>query len=197
MTIAARQLQAPPPLKHETLSAMATIIATVDRHAKEINRRWGMNRLPHLVPIDWTERFVAQKQKWELACWECSGSLDPADLDRMRKHGEAMIRAYDKLASLAIEAGHDLAAPTTWEFELEDGTPVILVRDRAELAQVDTGGRAAQVWSLDEVAMILAKFPMMARAKECFPGSEVIQMRTDPLIIGKLDDELTGIPGFG
>lgn len=28
-------LQAPPPLKHETLSAMATIIATVDRHARE------------------------------------------------------------------------------------------------------------------------------------------------------------------
>lgn len=190
-------LQAPPPLKHETLSAMATIIATVDRHAREHNRRWGFNRLPHLVPIAETERFMRARQKWNLACWECSGSLDPADLDRVRKQGESMMRGYDHLARLAIEAGHDLAPPTTWEFELEDGTPVILVRDRAELSQVDTGGRAAQVWSLDEVAMILAKFPMMVRAKDCFPGAEVIQMRTDPLVIGKLDDELSDIPGFG
>ena len=196
MTAATSQLQAPPPLKHETLSAMATIIATVDRHAREHNRRWGFNRLPHLVPIEWTERFVTQKGKWELALWECSGSLNPADLERVRTHGEAMIRAYDKLASLAIEAGHDFASPQRWEFELEDGTPVILVRDRAELSQVDTGGRAAQVWSLDEIATILAKFPMMARAKECFPGAELIQMKTDPLVIGKLNDDLSDLPGF-
>ena len=149
------------------------------------------------MPIDWTERFVAQRQKWQLAIFECAGSLDAADLDRVRKHGEAMIRAYDKLASLAVQSGHDPLPATTWEFELEDGTPVILVRDRAELAQVNTQGRAAQVWSLDEIATVIAKFPMIARAKECFPGAEVIQMRTDPLVIGKLDDGLGDIPGFG
>lgn len=175
---------------------MSTIIQTVDRHAKELNKRWGMNRLPHLVPIAEAERFVRAKRKWELACWECAGSLDPADLDRVRKQGESMMRGYDHLARLAIEAGHDFAPPQVWEFELEDGTPVILVRDRSELAQVDTGGRAAQVWSLDEIAAIIAKLPMMARAKECFPGAEIIQMRTDPLVIGKLNDDLSDLPGF-
>ena len=190
-------LQAPPPLKHETLTAMQTIITTVDRHAREHNLRWGFNRLPHLVPIAETERFVRARHKWNIACFECAGSLNPDDLDRVRKQGEALMRGFDHLARLAIEAGHDPLPATTWEFELEDGTPVILVRDRAELSQVDTGGRTAQVWSLDEIATILAKFPMMARAKECFPGSEVIQMRTDPLVIGKLDDELSDLPGFG
>lgn len=189
-------LQAPPPLKHETLSAMATIITTVDRHAREHNRRWGFNRLPHLVPIAETERFMRARQKWNLACWECSGSLDPADLDRVRKQGESMMRGYDHLAKLAIEAGHDLASTTTWEFELQDGTPIIIVRDRCELEQVDLGGRKAQIWSLDEIADIVAKFPDIARTKECFPGAEVIQIRTDPLVIGKLNDELAGIPGF-
>ena len=47
------------------------------------------------------------------------------------------------------------------------------------------------------MATILAKFPMMVRAKECFPGAEVIQMRTDPLVIGKLNDDLSDLPGFG
>ena len=187
-------LQAPPPLKHESLTAMKAIIDTVDRHAREHNRRWGFNRLPHLVPIEWTERFRAQKHKWELALWECTGSSAPIDLDRVRSHGEAMIRAYDKLASLAIAEGHDLIAPHTWEFELKDGTPVILVRDRAELESVDIGGRAAQVWSLDEIASIVARFPELTRVKECFPGAELIQLRTSPLVIDKLDDELAEFP---
>ena len=147
-------VMAPPPLKHETLTAMQTIITTVDRHAREHNLRWGFNRLPHLVPIAETERFVRARHKWNIACFECAGSLNPDDLDRVRKQGEALMRGFDHLARLAIEAGHDPLPATTWEFELEDGTPVILVRDRAELSQVDTGGRTAQVWSLDEIATI-------------------------------------------
>ncbi len=189
-------LQAPPPLKHEMLSAMRTIIETVDRHAREVNLRWGFNRLPHLVPIAETERFMRARQKWNLACWECAGSLDPADLERVRKQGESLMRGYDHLASIAIEQGETQAPPTRWEFELKDGTPVVLVRDRAELAQVDLAGRKGQVWSLDEIAEVIAKFPDIARAKECFPGAEVIQIRTDPLVVGKLNDELADLPGF-
>jgi hypothetical protein len=194
MATASATLQAPPPLKHETLSAIKAIIETVDRHAREVSLRWGYNRLPHLVPIEWTERFLTQKHKWELACWECSGSLSPDDLARVRTHGEAMIRAFAKLEAIATEQGDWSGPGPHWEFELKDGTPVVLVRDRAELSQVDLKGRAAQVWSLDEIADILAKFPDMTRTKECFPGAELISLRTDPLIIGDLNDSLADLP---
>lgn len=187
----------PPPTKHMVLEQIKTVIETVDRHAREVNVRWGFNRLPHLVPVKWAEGFAKQKRAWETACFECAGSLSPADLERVRTEGATMIRAYDKLATIATEQGETQYPPTRWEFELKDGTPVVLVRDRSELAQVDLGGRKGQVWSLDEIADVIAKFPDIARAKECFPGAEVIQLRTEPLVVGKLNDELADLPGFG
>ena len=168
----------PPPTKHMLANAMSDIIRTVDEHAKQINKRWGFNLLPHLVPIEWTERFKTQRHKWQLACFECAGSLVPEELDRVRKHGEAMIRAYERLEKEAVAIGHMPTAPVHWEFELQDGTPVILVRDRADLDRVDAKGRQCQIWLLDEIADIVAKFPDIARVKDAFPGAEVIQLGT-------------------
>lgn len=187
-------VQAPPPAKHMVLDQMRTIIETVDEHARALNRRWGYNRLPHLVPIEWAERFKAQRDKWQAACFECAGSLLPADIDRVRKHGEAMLRAYDALERVAGESGHAPSQPWQKEFELRDGTPVVLVQDRADIGQVETSGRAVQIWSLQEVADIVAKFPEIVRAKEAFPGAEVIQMATGAAVIDKLDDELGDLP---
>lgn len=187
-------LQQPPPTKHEIVSAVSDIIRSVDERAGDCNRRWGTNRLPHLVPLDWLERFRSQKRKWETACFECAGSPLPADLETVRKHGEAMLRAYDRLDALAVEAGYLPTPPEQWQFELKDGTPVLLVRTRAEMGQIDTKGLAAQVWSLEEVSDVIAKFPLLARAKDAFPGAEIIQMRTSLIVVGELNDSLEGLP---
>lgn len=187
-------LQAPPPTKQEIICSISAMIMTVDERARDCNRKWGTNRLPHLVPFEWLERFRSQKRKWETACFECAGSPKAEDIDTVRKHGEAMLRAFDRLEDLAVEAGHLPTPPQQWEFELKDGTPVILVRDRAEMGQVDPKGRAAQVWSLEEVADIIAKFPSIVLLKESFPGAEVVQMRTSSVVVGELNDSLEGLP---
>lgn len=184
----------PPPTKSETAQSIAGMIGIVDERARDVNRQWGMNRLPNLVPAEWQEKFRKQKRAWEMACFECSGSLMPDDRDRVNKQGEAMLRAFDKLEQLARDAGHMPSQPDWWEFELKDGTPVMLVRDRAEMSQIDPRGRAVQIWSLEEVSDIIAKFPMIATAKECFPGAETIQCRTNPLVIDELNDSLDNLP---
>jgi hypothetical protein len=184
----------PPPLTHELLGDIRAMIETVDTRARGCNKKWGHNRLPHLAPIEWLERFRSQKRKWETACFECAGSPKPEDRDTVRRHGEAMLRAFDKLEELAVAAGHFPEPPTCWEFELRDGTPVLLVRDRAEMSQVDPKGRAAQIWALEEIADIVEKFPMLIRTKDAFPGAEVIQMRTSPMVIDALDDSLAEVP---
>lgn len=186
-------IQQPPPTKHMIVGSMADIIRTVDEHARELNRRWGFNRLPHIVPIEWTERFVSQKRKWELACFECTGDPMPAALDRVRKHGEAMLRAFDKLEELALGAGCSPAPPETWEFELADGTPVTLVRVRAEMSQIEREPQT-QVWALEEIADIVARFPELVAAKHAFPDAEVIQMRTSAKVHDELNDSLAGLP---
>lgn len=190
----AQQIQSPPPVKHELLDAASAIIQTVDTHARAVNRKWGCNKLPHIVPLEWTEKFRVQKKKYELAAFEACGSLDPAHLDQLRKQADAMLRGFTKLEHLAVEAGHLPTPPDHWEFELEDGTPVILVRDRCEMDQVKPDVRGVQIWSLDEVVTIIGKFPDLTRAKDAFPGAEVIQLRTSKPCKDALNDELNTLP---
>lgn len=183
----------PPASKHETLVDIDNIIRTVDAHAREVNLRWGHNRLPHIVSIAWMEKFKAQKYKWELACFECVGSLKPDDLDRVRLHGDAMIRAYAKLEAEALAAGVSPAAPGTWGFELDDGRAIVLVRTRAEMGQVEKSP-ATQVWCLEEIGNIISRFPELVLAKQMFPETEVVQLRTGPAVKKLIDDELSEIP---
>lgn len=182
----------PPPTKNEIATSMGDVIRTVDEHAREMNRRWGFNRLPHIVPIEWTERFKSQKHKWEAACFECCGSMLPDDLERVRRHGEAMIRAYEKLEEIALASGKAPAPPGTWEFELTDGTPIVLVRDRAEMAQAERKG--AQVWCLEEIGEIIKRFPELVLTKDAFPEAELLQLRTSAEVRELVDDCLEAIP---
>lgn len=159
------------------LDAMTAMIETVREHATIMNRKWGHNRLPHIVPIEWTERFVAQKRKWETACYDCTQACGAGqdELDGVRRHGEAMLRAYGKLDELATAAGHQHLAPQVWSFELDDGTPIALVRNRAEIGQF-TPGPGVTTWCLEEIGKIISRFPEIVGIKQHFPEAEVIQL---------------------
>ena len=186
---------APPPTPSELLGQISAIVDAVDERARECNRKWGMNRLPLIVPLEWMERFRRQKHKWQLTVFESAPVPTPDCLASIRKQGEAMLRAFDKLEELAVADGHYPAPPEQWEFELNDGTPVILVRDRSELAQVKPKGRSVQIWALEEVADVIAKFPQLVRAgKQALPGSEIIRTLTDRIVTDAIDDAMAEIP---
>lgn len=184
---------APPPTRHMVLAEIDTMIRTVDAHAREMNKRWGHNRLPHIVPMDLALKFKTQADAWAKATFECVGSCLPSDLERVRKVGEAMIRAYGVLESTALAAGMSPAPPTAWSFETRDGKPIILVRTRDEMGQVDNS-HGAQVWCLEEIGEIITRFPELVLAKQLFPEAEVIQLRTPRAVQDALDDALSDIP---
>jgi hypothetical protein len=172
---------------------MNNIIRTVTEHANDMNRRWGFNRLPHLVSIDLMQRFKSQQFKWQKACLECAASMLPEDLARVRKHAEAMLRAYDALEREAIALGKSPAPPGQWEFELKDGTPIVLVRTRAEMANV-TRDPPAQVWCLEEIGEIISRFPELVLGKEMFPDTEIIKLAPAAELVELVDDMLADIP---
>ena len=180
-------LQAPPPTMRELQEASWAAIENVCRRARIVEKRWGYGVLPQVVPIEWMERFRAQKQKFELACFEF-------DHPGIRKHGEAMLRAYDKLEEVAEATGQYPEPLQHWEFTLNTGELVILVRDRAEMARIDPKGRAAQIWSLEEVADVIAKFPDIARAKDSFPGAEFLPLSPSKRSKDLLNDSLEDLP---
>lgn len=42
-----------PPTRHAQISDMQVIIKCVDQRGREMDERWGIGRLPMLVPIEW------------------------------------------------------------------------------------------------------------------------------------------------
>ena len=99
-----------PPTRHAQISDMQVIIKCVDQRGREMDERWGIGRLPMLVPIEWAERFHAQHKLFNAAVWEFH-------LPLVRQHGEAMLRAYDKLDELARGAKGEPLPVDQWEFE--------------------------------------------------------------------------------
>ena len=122
-----------PPTRHAQISDMQVIIKCVDQRGREMDERWGIGRLPMLVPIEWAERFHAQHKLFNAAVWEFH-------LPLVRQHGEAMLRAYDKLDELARDAKSEPLPVDQWEFETPDGL-VILVRDLRDTGRAQRHGR--------------------------------------------------------
>jgi hypothetical protein len=175
-----------PPTRHAVIEQMQVIIHHVDQRGRELDQRWGIGRLPMLVPIEWAERFHAQHKLFNAAVWEF-------DLPLVRQHGEAMLRAYDMLDRLACEVEGEPLPVDQWEFETPDGL-VVLVRDIRDTGRVVLGGRQAQIWSLDEIANVIRAHPVLAAAKSAFPGAVVESVRPSRTMLEELNDELLEVP---
>ena len=164
------------------IDAINAIAASVDARGRSLDEKWGIGRLPTLVPVEWADRFASQCRKFSLA-------LQDWNYPEVQKHGQAMERAYAKLDELATAAGAEQGRPEQWEFETPDGL-VILIRDIRRTNQVDTQGRQAQVWSLDEIASVIRNHPEIVAVKTVFPGAEVVSLRPAPDRKKDIDDGL-------
>jgi hypothetical protein len=161
------------------IDAVNAVMLAVDAKGRAMDDKWGVGRLPMLVPADVAVRFASQRNKF-------SEAIQSWSVPEALKHGEAMERAYAKLDEIALASGASPTPPDQWEFETEEGL-VVLVRDKRTIAQVDTSGRAAAIWSLDEIASVICAHPTLAKAKAHFPGSEVVSVRPKP--IGEIPDD--------
>lgn len=170
-----------PATKHEIVNQIDVVVRAVDRRAREIEERWGLGRLPSLVPHDLAERFRVQQRKFSTAVW----AYEP---EEVRKHGDAMLRAYAKLEEVAAASGCEPKPVEQWEFETPDGL-VVLVRDMADTGRAQLHGRKGQVWSLDEIVNIVRAHPVLIAAKQSFPGAIVESIRP-PLEVREFDDAI-------
>lgn len=175
-----------PKTRHEIIDEIKAVIDCVDRRGRQLDTKWGFGVLPTLVPIEWAERFRSQHRKFNAAVWE----YDPTEV---RKHGDAMLRAYDKLDALAVEAGHAPADPDVWEFQVY-GQTIALVRDVADVGRIDTRGRDVQVWSVDEIASVIRAASIVTEVKKHFPGAQVESIRPPVATLEQLNDELMELP---
>lgn len=162
---------------------IASVIYRVDEIARQMEAKWGIGRLPALVPIDLATRFRSQARKFNQATQDYV-------CHEIRKHGEAMERAWAALDAAATSAGAQPLPHDVLEARGPDGSVVLIARtaDEARKAAFD---RKCTAWSLDEIARAMNTFPELVKVKTVFPGAEVVSMRRDPFDpTDPLDDPL-------
>lgn len=149
--------------------ATQEMIKSLDLIAREMELRWGVERLERLVEPDIGQKFVAQRDKLNEA-------IDRRDEPSIKKHAEAMSRAWKALDKIATEQGSKTINPDDyWEMRHPRAPEITvrLVRTMEEMPK-DAPGDVAYV-SADELLDFVP--PMVIKAKQVFPGARVIELK--------------------
>jgi hypothetical protein len=152
-------------------------IDEVDLTAREMESKWGVDRLRLLVGVEMREKFDRQRFLFNKAIWH-------GDLEDIRQQSKRMIAAWRALDRKATEKGVQGLSPDVWEVALPDGKVAALVRSNDDAGHVVADGRYLVVYTLAEVARLIHALPTVMAIKETFKGATVTKSRVnvaDPL----------------
>ncbi len=150
-------------------------ITTLDLVALEMERKWGAGRLRLLVGSELRAKFDRQRAKVD----DAIRGTEVADVVRESGRMVAAWRALDREAENIDASRSNLAV---WEVSLPDGRVAAIVQDStvAGLVASQTQGRHVLVFTLEEIALLLANFPSLWSVKTEFPGATVEVVRKRP-----------------
>lgn len=145
----------------------------MDMVAIAMEEKWGRDRLRLLVDRELREKFDRQRYKVNNAIWH-------GNLQDVKVEADRMVKAYRALDRAAEAAGAHLLPTEVWEAVTPDGTVVAVVKNDMDLRKVIAEGRHVEVYSMSEVARMLAAYPALAAAKASFPGCQVERVSGPP-----------------
>lgn len=157
---AAQQAMAPDHYKKRSLTE------GLDHLAKQMETKWGVDRLPLLVSDQLRAAFYQQKDLLDEA-------LSSGDLALIDIQVGGMKRAWEALDQAATQSGQPILSADIWEVKLPvSGRVVAFVKTSAEaqaIARPDL-----ETWTVSEIAQLIDGMDENVRAvKQLFPGAEV------------------------
>ena len=154
-----------------------------DRVARDMNRKWGLDRLPDLVSPETAAR-------WGTAMANLNAAIDAQDPAVVVARVNACLRGFAKMDEEATAAGHKPIVPEAWEFDM-DGKTCAVLRDDAAWPAYQADRPGVRIYSLREVANALAAYGQtVAAIKDAFPGSQVSAVRKPTPLEAELNDEI-------
>lgn len=157
---------------HDAVAIKAALDG-LDHTAHQAERKWGIGRLRLLVDDLLRARFDRQCALLDDALWgTATGTEILAQIAATQRGWAALDRA-------ATDAGHVPKPPVWIECMSPDGVLFVVVPDNADASLLDDQlrGRAASVYTADEVGRLLAKWPELALVKQAFAGATVTEIR--------------------
>ena len=175
---------------HGTYIAGRAWLDEADATAAQMEAKWGVDRLRLLVRPELREKFDRQRYLLNQAIWH-------GELEDVRRESLRAVKAWLALDAVATEAGATPLDPQVWEVAVgtgDDAYVAAIVPDNAHAHRVIAEGRKVAVYTLEEIARLLAAMPTVAKAKTLWPGATVTASRKsidDPLLaIGDTDTPL-------
>ena len=141
----------------------------VDRLAIEAERKWGVGRLRLLVPLELRQKFDSQRARLNAA-------IASADSPRLAEECRRMCNAWRALEK-AAEASGAKSRVDWWEIVGDDGIIITVVRTDDEIQRVPNDGFRRSVWSLEEIAKLIATHPEIKAIKAVFGTAYVEQIK--------------------
>lgn len=165
-------------------------VAPFDRIAREMDRKWGVDRLPSLVPPEMAAKYGA-------ALHSLNEAISANDPKATEANAANCIRGMQAMDVAAIAAGHKTATGDLLaEYDLDGFHFGILPGDGETWPAVRETRSDLQVFTIREVACALKAYAghvLVQAAKQHFPGAEITAIRPRPEINWNHGDEL---PGF-
>jgi hypothetical protein len=161
-----------------TKSRSQIALEALDEVAHRLERKWGVDRLPRLVPNDLAERFWRQKEKLDAEILEEA----TAGFANVEREAGRMSNAWRALDRAAEAAGADQASGQWMAARMSDGRSLVICGDLegVQVWRQQNAGSAAAVWSMEEVVRVLEGFDLVNRTKHLFDGAVVDEARVNP-----------------
>ena len=150
------------------------VIAAVDGVAREMERRWGVNRLLTSCPDRMLrERMERQLEKFNSAVWDARGP------DEVTAHGDGVINGWRALERAAMDAGiEELAVGRQIETRMADGSVLIIVPTVDAYVRPEDEEREVTVISAEAVAaLVKAQGDVVDAVVKNFPGAIIETVR--------------------
>jgi hypothetical protein len=149
-------------------------LAPFDHAAREMDKRWGVDRLPELVSPE-------SAAKWGKAMAGLNGAIDAQDADKVKFWVEICLRGMAAMDAEAVALGRPVSDPMIWEHEYE-GTVYGIIEDGREWPAAYAKRPGIAIHTMREVAVALHEHRngLVNAAKLAFPGAEVKAVRRKP-----------------
>jgi hypothetical protein len=154
-----------------------------DRVARDMDRKWGQDRLPALVSPETAMR-------WGTAMSNLNAALDANDPPLVVARVNACLRGFALMDAEATAAGHQPIPPQVQEIEI-DGKLCAVLWDGNQWPVYAALRPGVRTYTPREVANALAAYGQtVAAVKDAFPGAEVKAVRKPTPLEAELNDEI-------
>ena len=155
-------------------TAVHMACAPFDKATRDMDRKWGIDRLPGLVSVE-------TAAKWGSALGKLNAAIEARDPAEVAARVGVCLRGLSAMDAEAEANGAQKANPEIWEYDL-NGFKFAILRDGMEWQALKAARPDLLFFTLHEIAVALKAYKfdgVVAEIKRAFDGAQITAVRPE------------------